>query len=134
MIRNLNRRLFLKRAAVAASALSAARFLPGPNILQAASSPDKIRYVQIGCGGRAMEHFKQVAETQKQNLVGIVDVMEGQNAVVHKWMKSKSLDDSQLQFFTDYRKMFDTTGKQIDAVFITAPNHHHAPAAKIAMQ
>jgi hypothetical protein len=30
--------------------------------------------------------------------------------------------------------MFDQIGKQIDAVFIAAPNHHHAPPALIAMQ
>src|SRR5208283_3011009 len=30
--------------------------------------------------------------------------------------------------------MFDRIGKQIDAVFIAAPNHHHALAAMIAME
>ena len=38
------------------------------------------------------------------------------------------------QGFTDYRKMFDKLGKQIDAVFIATPNHHHALPAMIAMQ
>ena len=40
----------------------------------------------------------------------------------------------QAQVFTDYRVMFDKIGKQIDAVFIATPNHHHALAAMIAMQ
>src|SRR5438067_98352 len=52
MNHHLNRRLFLKRAVVTAGALSAARFLPGPNLLQAASPGDKLSWVQIGCGGR----------------------------------------------------------------------------------
>jgi predicted dehydrogenase len=30
--------------------------------------------------------------------------------------------------------MFDKIAKQIDAVFIAAPNHHHAPAAMLAME
>ena len=39
-----------------------------------------------------------------------------------------------VQAFTDYRQMFDKLGKQIDAVFIATPNHHHAPPSMIAMQ
>ena len=31
--------------------------------------------------------------------------------------------------FHDYRKMFDEHAKDIDAVFIATPDHHHAPAA-----
>jgi hypothetical protein len=36
---------------------------------------------------------------------------------------------SKLEVFTDYRKMFDKIGKDIDVVFIATTNHHHAPAA-----
>jgi hypothetical protein len=31
--------------------------------------------------------------------------------------------------FHDYRRMYDKIGKDIDAVFIATPDHHHAPAA-----
>ncbi len=35
--------------------------------------------------------------------------------------------------YTDYRRMFDTQHKDIDAVMIGTPDHHHYPASMIAM-
>nr|MBX2853232.1 Gfo/Idh/MocA family oxidoreductase [Phycisphaeraceae bacterium] len=35
--------------------------------------------------------------------------------------------------FTDYRKMYDKHMKDIDAVSVAAPDHHHYPATIIAM-
>ena len=39
-----------------------------------------------------------------------------------------------MKTFYDYRKMFDKIHKEIDAVFIAAPDHHHAVASLIAMR
>jgi predicted dehydrogenase len=117
----------VKRSALAAGVLSAAPF----NILNAANAGDKVRIVQIGCGGRAMEHLKNTA---KEELIAIVDVDEKRHAVVKKWFEGKGGDASKLQVFTDYRKMFDKIGKNADAFFIATPNHHHALPAMIAMQ
>src|SRR5207248_1943835 len=36
--------------------------------------------------------------------------------------------------FTDYRRMFDEMAKSIDAVTVSTPDHHHAPAAAMAMR
>jgi len=128
----LNRRLFLKRAAVTAGALSAARFLPGPNLLRAQSAGDKLSCVVVGCGIRGLgEHVKNLA---KENIVAIVDVHEKQHALVKKFLEGKGQDTGNLQAFTDYRRMFDKVGKQIDAVFVATPNHHHALVAMMAMQ
>src|SRR6266480_5033278 len=132
---NLNRRSFLKRTALAAGALSATRLLPGPNILAATGTIDKLNCVQIGCGGRGMSaHLDQVVNRHRQNLYAIVDPDANRHAEVQRWLKGKNLEGDKLQVFTDYRAMFDKIGKQIDAVFIAAPNHHHALAAMIAMQ
>ena len=132
---NLNRRSFIKRTALAAGALSAPRLLPGPNILAATGTIDKLNCVQIGCGGRGMSaHLDQVVNRHRQNLYAIVDPDANRHAEVQRWLKGKNLEGDKLQVFTDYRAMFDKIGKQIDAVFIAAPNHHHALAAMIAMQ
>jgi len=132
---NLNRRSFIKRSALAAGALSAPRLLPGPNILAATGTIDKLNCVQIGCGGRGMSaHLDQVVNRHRQNLYAIVDPDANRHAEVQRWLKGKNLEGDKLQVFTDYRAMFDKIGKQIDAVFIAAPNHHHALAAMIAMQ
>ena len=36
--------------------------------------------------------------------------------------------------FTDYRKMYDAVGKEIDAVTIATPDHNHACAAMMALR
>lgn len=118
----------MKQSALAAGVLSVAPF----NILNAANAGEKVRVVQIGCGGRgAKDHLPA---TQAEQLVAIVDVEENRHAVVKKWLQGKGGDADKLQVFTDYRKMFDKVGKDIDAVFIATPNHHHALPALIAMQ
>jgi predicted dehydrogenase len=53
---------------------------------------------------------------------------------VQGWFKKKQLPWPAPQVFKDYRTMYDKVGKNIDAVFITTPNHHHATAAMIALQ
>ena len=132
---NLNRRSFLKRTALAAAALSATRLRPGPDILAATGTIDKLNCVQIGCGGRGMSaHLDQVVNRHQQNLYAIVDPDASRHVEVKGWLQRHNLDGDKLQVFTDYRPMFDKIGKQIDAVFIAAPNHHHALAAMIAMQ
>ncbi len=123
----LNRRSFLKHTALTTGVLSAVPF----NILHAANAGDKIRCVQIGCGGRGMSHLNA---TLDEHLIAIVDVDDKRAGVVKKLLTDKQRDAEKVQVFTDYRKMFDQIGKQVDAVFIATPNHQHALAAMIAMQ
>lgn len=129
-----NRRSFLKRATLAVGAASAARVLPGLNILAAGSTGDKLNCVQIGCGGRGFNHLDEVIGRNGQNLYAIVEPDQNKHASVKSWLSRRNLDADKLQVFTDYRQMFDKIGKQIDAVFVATPNHHHALAAMIAMQ
>lgn len=123
----LTRRSFLKRTALTAGIVSVAPF----NILHAQSVGDKIRCLQIGCGGRGMSHLNA---TQKERLVAFVDVDEKRHGTVKKWLTDKQLDAGKPEAFADYRRAFDKLGKQIDAVFIATPNHQHALPALIAMQ
>jgi predicted dehydrogenase len=129
----LNRRSFIKRAALAAGA---APFLGFPNIGSASGRKpvDTLNCVQVGCGVRADTHLQQVIVNQRQNLVAIVDPDEKRHGHVPNWLKNHGIDPGKFQAFTDYRVMFDKMGKNIDAVFVTAPNHHHATVAMMAMQ
>jgi predicted dehydrogenase len=127
MKNNLTRRVFVKRSALAAGVFATAPF----NILTAANAGDKVRCVQIGCGGRGTS--AHLAATVKEKVVAIVDVDENRHVAVKKWLQSKDADSDKLQVFTDYRRMFDKIAKDFDAVFIATPNHHHALPALIAM-
>jgi len=124
---SLTRRSFLKSTALTTGVVAAAPF----NILTAANAGEKVRCVQIGCGGRGMSH---ISATLNENIVAIVDVDEKRFATVQKALKNKEKEPEKIGTFTDYRKMFDKHGKNIDAVFIATPNHQHALPATIAMQ
>jgi predicted dehydrogenase len=130
----LTRRLFLKRSALAAGALSTGPFLTGPNLLAAERAGGKLNCAHIGCGGRAMNHLDWVVTESKDNVVAIVDPDEKAQAKVKRWLQSKGADSSKVKVYTDYRPLFDEMNKEIDAVIIATPNHHHAPAAMLAMQ
>jgi predicted dehydrogenase len=128
-----DRRSFLKRAAeaAAAGAFPLGRLLPGPSPVSAAGPADKVNCAVIGCGVRGAVH---IATAAAQNLVALVDADEKRLDVARAHAKSKGADPDRIRVFTDYRAMFDAMGKQIDAVFIATPNHHHALPALIAMK
>ncbi len=127
----LNRRSFIQRAALAAGA---SQLLSFPCIGASGKPAGKLRVVQVGCGGRAMQHLEQVVVRYNQNLVAIVDPDDKGFGRAVRHVKEKGGGIVNPRTFTDYRVMFDKIGKQIDAVFIATPNHHHAAAAMMAMQ
>lgn len=131
---NLTRRSFLHRSALTAGALSAVSFFPTLSLSGAVGAADKLRCVQIGCGGRGMTHLSDGIAKTGQHLAAIVDPDEKRHAVIQKWLQGRNLESDKLQAFTDYRVMFDKVGRNVDAVFIATPNHHHALAAFMAMQ
>jgi predicted dehydrogenase len=130
---SLNRRLFLKSSALATAGawLTGCQTTPQRKVF---ASNEKLRCVQIGCGGRGMNHLEWVVNNARENVVALVDPDEKQHVKVKKWLKDHGQDTDKLLVFTDYRRMYDKIGKEIDAVFIATPNHHHAPAAMLAMQ
>ncbi len=129
----LTRRNFIRRSALGAGALAAARFFPAVDLL--AEPPSRrLNCVQIGCGGRGMDHLEYFTTTAKENLLAIVDADEKRHATVKAWLEKKQVPTDKLKVFTDYRQMFDRLGGEIDAVFIATPNHHHALPAMLAMQ
>lgn len=132
---NLNRRSFIKRSALTAGALTAASIIDFPFVSKlSAEERNKIRCVQVGCGGRADQHLEQVISVHGENLVAFVDPDEKRHGHVLTYLKGKGVDASKARPFTDYRVMFDKMHKEIDAVFVTAPNHHHALVSMMAME
>jgi predicted dehydrogenase len=124
----LSRRSFAKVSTLAVGSLAAAPF----NILHARNAGDKVRFVQIGCGGRGLSAHLPAAKNE--HLAAAVDVDDARKVTLNKWLEANGGKPDSVPFFADYRKMFDKLGKEIDAVFIASPNHHHALPAMIAMQ
>jgi len=130
----LSRRSFLKRSALATGAISATSFLTVPNILAEPNPGRKLNIVQIGCGGRGLgAHIDWIVTESKDNLVAVVDPDEKRFGEVSRYAEKKGANVEKFQTFTDYRRMFDKIGKDVDAVFIATPNHHHALASMLAM-
>jgi len=124
----MHRRSFLKRAALTAGALSAARYLAFPNVLSAASRVTcSIARSSVAAPGET--HLEQVIVNQKQRLVALVDRMKNKSQQKKVARNNYQIKTDNVLVFSDYRVMFDKIGGQIDAVFVAAPNHHHAAAA-----
>ena len=121
MNQRINRRSAIQTTFAGAMAVHGA----AANPLSAAEGPnDKLNLVCIGVGGRG---HANVQGTRSQNLVAFVDVDE------NRAQKSYAAH-RKTQRFTDYRKMFDKIGSQIDAVVISTPDHSHFHPAIAAMQ
>ena len=120
---DLNRRTFLGAGAAGlgyfftASATSAARLGRRPN--------ETLQFAGIGVGGKGDSDIDQAGSLGE--VVAICDIDDGTLA-------KKARKFSSAKKFHDYRKLFDALGKQIDAVTVSTPDHHHALASLLAIR
>ena len=126
-----HRRQFLKVTAAAGAAVGT-RFFAAPHVLSSPSPNSRLRTVVIGSFNQGKA---SVSAAVAEDLVGLVDVDDKNLGRAMKFIGeiSPETDLSRVKTFYDYRQMFDKLHKQVDAVFIAVPDHHHAVAAMIAM-
>jgi predicted dehydrogenase len=115
------RRSFLA-ASAALSASLAARSLAAP---RAIAANDKVNVAVVGAGGRGFEDLRTLDGTGA-NIVALCDV-----DLPHAADSFKKYPDAKQ--FTDWRKMLETQ-KDIDAVVVATPDHHHAIVSIAAMK
>lgn len=115
-----HRRDFLKTAGKAAA---------GITILKAGSARtyaanEKLNIAAIGAGGRASVDIKELSS---QNIVALCDV---------DWNRAAGSfrQHAQAKQFKDYRKMLEEINKEIDAVVVATPDHHHFHASMTALK
>ena len=119
MTRQTHRRRFLKTTlACAATGIGVALARP----CRAAGANERLNIGVIGVGGRGAANLQGVAG---ENVAALCDVDENRlNAAASQHPKAAK--------YVDYRKLLEQ--KDLDAVVVSTPDHHHAPAAIRAMQ
>lgn len=116
----MKRRDFLKNT----TALSSIAILPSST--WALIKSDKIRTAHIGVGGMGMEDLKAISSHNSVVVAALCDVDSNALAAAKKLHPGA-------RTFSDYRKLFDQIGNEIDAVVVSTPDHTHAPASVMAM-
>jgi predicted dehydrogenase len=118
----LNRRSFLYGASIAGFGI----FANGRHGWAGGVGPNEVVNIAcIGVGGKGKSDTQQAANHGR--IVGVCDIDEKRGAEnVERFKDAKR--------FFDYRELFDEIGSQIDAVVVSTPDHHHAPAAVTAMR
>jgi predicted dehydrogenase len=121
MSRKTTRRDFVKQTA----ALSAAVWVSGhqPARATSRSANEKLNIAAIGAAGKGRV---DISGCSTENIVALCDVDEARAAEMYnKFPKAAK--------YKDYRKMLEER-KDIDAVLVSTPDHHHAPASVMAMK
>ncbi|WP_163379246.1 Gfo/Idh/MocA family protein [Cyclobacterium sp. SYSU L10401] len=120
---NSNRRSFLKK-----SVTGAAGFYIVPSHVVSGlghvTPSDKLNIAGVGVGGKGRPNLNAM---KSENIVALCDV---------DWEFAKPCfeDFPEAKRFEDWREMFDTMGKDIDALMIATPDHTHALIAATALQ
>jgi len=118
----LSRRRFLQSAAAGAGLT-----LLGPGLARTYAAADTVRLGIIGVGGMGKGNRQLLARIDLTKIVALCDVDTNrlaQSASEHAGAKT----------YTDYRKMLTEMHKQLDAVCVSTPDHHHFPASMLAME
>jgi predicted dehydrogenase len=122
----ITRRQFLTNSALAVGAATlggcATPLRTVRSVPRRVSPNEKLNIGIIGCGGKGWSDAEGVAG---ENIVALCDVDE--NALNHAAQRYPGAS-----LHRDYRRMLDTV-KHLDAVTVSTPDHHHAPAAMRAI-
>lgn len=121
----MNRRSFMKRAALSAAGLALASTFPCPGLCRELNINEKLNLAHVGLGGMQGDYHRGACSTE--NRVAICDVDKG---LLERF--GAEMPDAKL--YVDFRDMYAEMGSKIDAVVITTPDHTHALAAIEAMK
>lgn len=118
----MNRRAFFREAS---AGLGVALMFGA--VSRAVSAADKITFALIGCGGMGRANLRDFLRLSDFECVALCDVDRNQIAGAMEDVRKAGRPVDRIQVYEDYRKMLDER-KDIDAVIIATPDHHHAYA------
>lgn len=125
---NVSRRYFFFGSlfTVAAGAIPAAGFgsVPSLKALGYKSCNEKLNIAAVGIGGRGAQNLSGLLS---ENIVALCDVDARQGAPTFKQFEKAAR-------YSDFRRMLDKSGKDIDAVVISTTDHMHATIALWCME
>src|SRR5207237_497092 len=135
---------FTRRDFVAAGAATAVAFpsaARGAKKVRKRAASDIVNVAMIGAGGMGAANGANLVKSPGVNIVALADVdfehvarsMLGDNGQPNADREPLKAAYEKAAKYSDYRKMLDSR-KDIDAVVIATPDHHHAAAAKMAME
>ena len=124
-MKQLNRRSFLTRAALATATVS----WSAKSWAQVKSANEDVRYAVIGFNGRGKEHLGELSKVKGTRLAALCDV---DDKVLNREKEAWAKKGATVEGYKDLRKLLES--KEIDAVSIATPNHWHALAALWAVQ
>ncbi|MEM6769354.1 MAG: Gfo/Idh/MocA family oxidoreductase [Bacteroidota bacterium] len=123
----MKRRTFIKTSA----ALAAAATIPGCATDTAAettaTAPTGFRTAHIGVGNMGLEDLKAVASHPEVKVTALCDVDSN-------YLEAASKLFPEAKTYKDYRVMLAEIADDVDAVFVSTPDHTHAPASMKAME
>jgi len=90
----------------------------GMDVLGATPPSEKLQVAIVGVGGRGGANFGGVRREKDVTVTALCDVDE-------KRAGGQFANAPAAQKYTDFRKMYDRTGKDIDAVVVSTPDHTH---------
>ncbi|MEQ8767572.1 MAG: Gfo/Idh/MocA family oxidoreductase [Planctomycetota bacterium] len=119
MTKKTSRRDFMKAGAAGSVGFWIAS---SPAIARTYRRNEQLRIAAIGVGGRGRDN---ILAMRSEKFIAFCDV-DGDRL-------GKATQGQDIKAYTDYRQMLEKEADNIDAVVISAPDHHHAPAAVQAM-
>ncbi len=118
-----DRRRFLKSTALTGVGV----FVAGSTTAQESKSPnERIRFACIGIGGKGASDSGDAK--RHGDIVAICDVDDNTLA------KASEKSFPTAAKYSDFRKLLDEMGKNVDALTVSIPDHMHAPVTALAMR
>ncbi|TWU23142.1 Inositol 2-dehydrogenase [Novipirellula galeiformis] len=117
---------FSRRRLLAATAAGTA-VLAAPRSLFAASPNDRMKVAFVGVGGRGGSNLGAIGKSGAVDVVAVCDVDS-------RFVDHAATTHSGARKFSDFRKMYDAVGNDIDAVVVSTTEHTHAYATMPALQ
>ena len=121
MVQQHTRRTFVKSVGVAGAAVAAM-----PKLARAQSANSRVNVAFVATGGKGDRHIQATADFG-HNCTAFCDID------TRLWGRPQELWPES-RGYQDYREMFEKEHRNIDAVFIATPDHHHYLSSMIALK